>query len=757
MEFSEEFKEANGGVHLAIGDSHSVELIINDRTFNVMLYNIKRNNISIDTLQIRYDSNKELKSYLQECFKASYDYILQERSAQAESGDKKHVIVPDSLAEYMDFYRTEAPFKYRVDIVASHLAEDIHKEIDQQRPLAYPFDKIFANYAEAIWAFNLMANTAEKLGITSGNDERLSVTLQQDTGVLRFNFCNWLIVGFNAKAKGPLTMHLALLESLAGDYGDYDLGKFAQKENEPPICSYLLPLEQAKLIIEKSDIYEQTLHHITQRFLRYSRSPYRRSNVKQLANSIFDTEIRLKLLENGLSDHEKDIITPNVWWVNQGASLEVERNEGYLWAPLNARDGGTRYYWDTMAEVQNGDIILHYANGVLHYVSEVTQPAVEAPRPQSDSIKEQNWDKQGRLLYTDYHKLNPQVPLNCFAQQLLSLNIDQGPLDKDGKVKQGYLFRLNQAALRIIQKAQPQTRWPEFASLELPSDSLAEDVVDYSINPAYTIADLANETSMDEDEIQRWVRAIKRKGQAILYGPPGTGKTYVAERLARHLIAENNGFSDLVQFHPAYAYEDFIQGIRPVSKPDGGLAYPVVPGRFMEFCKEAVKRDGSCVLIIDEINRANLSRVFGELMYLLEYRNREIPLAGGGNFQIPANVYIIGTMNTADRSIAMVDHALRRRFAFLALYPNYQVLSNFHSETGFAVDGLIEILKRVNKQIADRHYELGISFFMRHDLAGQLEDIWIMEIEPYLEEYFFDQPDKMANFRWHKIKENVQP
>src|SRR5690606_31193687 len=139
--------------------------------------------------------------------------------------------------------------------------------------------------------------------------------------------------------------------------------------------------------------------------------------------------------------------------------------------------------------------------------------------------------------------------------------------------------------------------------------------------------------------------------------PPGTGKTYLAQRLARFLIGTGDGFVDLVQFHPAYAYEDFIQGIRPVAQPDGSLSYEMTPGRFLQFCAEARRREGPCVLIIDEINRANLSRVFGELMYLLEYRDQEIPLAGGGVFSIPTNVRLLGTMNTADRSVALVDHA----------------------------------------------------------------------------------------------------
>lgn len=178
-------------------------------------------------------------------------------------------------------------------------------------------------------------------------------------------------------------------------------------------------------------------------------------------------------------------------------------------------------------------------------------------------------------------------------------------------------------------------------------------------------------------------------------------------------------------------------------------------GRFLEFCDNARSCQDRCVLIIDEINRANLSRVFGELMYLLEYRDKEVPLAGGGRFSIPSNVRIIGTMNTADRSIALVDYALRRRFAFLALYPNYDLLARFHANGTFDATGLIHILKDLNTQIADRHYEVGITFFLRRDLATSVEDVWKMEIEPYLEEYFFDQPDKVDRFRWDHVSDRI--
>ena len=249
---------------------------------------------------------------------------------------------------------------------------------------------------------------------------------------------------------------------------------------------------------------------------------------------------------------------------------------------------------------------------------------------------------------------------------------------------------------------------------------------------------------------------MQRKQQLILYGPPGTGKTYLAERLARYLV-DGGGFSELVQFHASYAYEDFVQGIRP-RVVEGALHYELAAGHFLRFCNKA-RRAGEkpCVLIIDEINRANLARVFGELMYLLEYRHRPITLAGGGpEFSIPANVYLIGTMNTADRSIALVDQAMRRRFSFIRLRPNYQLLATYLGNRGLPADKLVALLKEVNQSIGDEDCELGISFFMVADLATTLAHIWQGEVEPYLEEVFFDRPDQMARFRWSKVAGRLQ-
>ncbi len=264
------------------------------------------------------------------------------------------------------------------------------------------------------------------------------------------------------------------------------------------------------------------------------------------------------------------------------------------------------------------------------------------------------------------------------------------------------------------------------------------------------------ETGYSAKKLKEWMGQWRRKKQLILYGPPGTGKTYLAERLARYLV-RGGGFSELVQFHTSYAYEDFVQGIRPQAAA-GALRYELAAGHFRRFCAKAGQAEASpCALIIDEINRANLARVFGELMYLLEYRHRSISLAAGGaEFSIPANVYLIGTMNTADRSISLVDQAMRRRFSFIRLRPNYHLLAHYLDNKGIPPEKLVALLKEINQSIGDEDCQLGISFFMVGDIATALAHIWQGEVEPYLEEVFFDRPDQMARFRWAKVVGRLQ-
>jgi 5-methylcytosine-specific restriction protein B len=272
---------------------------------------------------------------------------------------------------------------------------------------------------------------------------------------------------------------------------------------------------------------------------------------------------------------------------------------------------------------------------------------------------------------------------------------------------------------------------------------------------------LSDSTSFNESDIEEWLTGLKRKKQAIFYGPPGTGKTFTAKKIADELVSDTDGFRDIVQFHQNYEYEDFIQGIRP-STGSGYPSYNLESGTFLDFCEEAAERNSPCVLIIDEINRADLSAVFGELMYLLEYREDSVQLSqsqideddsytDADGFEIPDNVYIMGTMNTADRSIALVDFALRRRFAFLELRPNWDVLREKFSASGVDVDDLVNVMESVNDDIGDRNYELGHTYFLQAPTRDVVRNIWNLEIVPYLEEFFIDQPDKVDNYRWEEI------
>lgn len=280
----------------------------------------------------------------------------------------------------------------------------------------------------------------------------------------------------------------------------------------------------------------------------------------------------------------------------------------------------------------------------------------------------------------------------------------------------------------------------------------SEDEEDLEVNPVLTIEQIHEQTGYDLQWLNKAISALRSKRQAVLYGPPGTGKTFLAEKIAAHLTGGGKGITELLQFHPSYTYEDFMEGLRPKAIPGGGLEYKIVDGRFKKFCAEAEKLADPCVLIIDEINRANLSRVFGELMYLLEYRDKSIPLASGSWFSIPNNVHVIGTMNTADRSIALVDHALRRRFAFIHMMPDYSVLNHYHKGSSFNPDGLIQVLERINKAIEDRNFFIGVSFFLHEDIEDKIENIWQLEIEPYLDELFFDRPDTMNEFLWNSVR-----
>lgn len=260
------------------------------------------------------------------------------------------------------------------------------------------------------------------------------------------------------------------------------------------------------------------------------------------------------------------------------------------------------------------------------------------------------------------------------------------------------------------------------------------------------LAELADSTHLHEAWLGKVTSALHRRGQVILYGPPGTGKTYVARALADRL-GKPGSVVKRIQFHPSYTYEDFFAGYRPVTDAAGQLSFSLTRGPLREIADEARKNpEVPHVLMIDEINRANLSKVFGELYYLLEYRDDAIDVLyagsgddGGKSFSLPANVLIIGTMNTADRSIALLDSAMRRRFAFFELHPDVApvkgILGRWSEQypQSLPVAALFELL---NESIRGREDRIGPSHLLRADdlSLDDLRAVWEESILPLLEE-----------------------
>ncbi|MGL3198225.1 MULTISPECIES: AAA family ATPase [Curtobacterium] len=254
---------------------------------------------------------------------------------------------------------------------------------------------------------------------------------------------------------------------------------------------------------------------------------------------------------------------------------------------------------------------------------------------------------------------------------------------------------------------------------------------------------LAEGLHMPQAWLQETLDLIERRKQVILYGPPGTGKTFLAQALSKHVTDGTDGETTIVQFHPTYSYEDFFEGFRPVANDDSGnLAFSLRKGPLRRLADSAAANpEANYFLVIDEINRGNIAKVFGELYFLLEYRDSEISLLYSDEpFTLPSNIFVIGTMNTADRSIAMLDAAMRRRFAFIELHPERHpvrdVLAGWAATKGLQ-DDRASLLTRLNAAIADHDAKVGPSFLMRDLDANGLADVWRYEILPLLAEHHY--------------------
>lgn len=396
---------------------------------------------------------------------------------------------------------------------------------------------------------------------------------------------------------------------------------------------------------------------------------------------------------------------PNVWWVNQGTTIQAEKEEGILWAPLLNSQGRKLYHWETMKEVKQGDIILHYSNKAIRYVSQVTDAAVEAPKP--GSMANTNWQEDGRLVRTEYVELIPPIMLQQFNQQIMQVNLTQGPLHSGGGVNQGYLFRFSRQGLQVLQSLTPEVTWPDFTILD-QDEAASNTESPHEVIPILPPSDSSITTLLHQIQshvrrkgfffpqhlIENFYLSLKTKPFVILAGISGTGKTRLVKLFAEALGATgNNGQFILIPVRPDWSDPADLLGYKDLS---GRFK----PGPLTEVLVEARKPENGhkpYFICMDEMNLARVEHYFSDLLSVLETQDwqegkiQTQDLISStmldtsedqvkfGSLGIPENVFLIGTVNmdetTHPFSKKVLDRANTLEFNYINLqqYPDFNV------------------------------------------------------------------------------------
>lgn len=475
--------------------------------------------------------------------------------------------------------------------------------------------------------------------------------------------------------------------------------------------------------------------------------------------------------------HEE--VGPSVWIEKTLVSGRADREKGdhaigkAIWSPQKSKNGGDIYA--NMRRVEPGDVILHLTdNRGFTGVSIATERADTS----FQGVAGSEWEGPCyRVSLRDYVELDPPLSRDQllkaepFAAELSEL-VESGAkglfFNRKLELNQGaYLTEATPTLVSILNRA-----YIDAAGKALPwiDDTGPQEPVAVSGSKPYSTEDALQSLFLDPAEIDAILLLWRAKKNIVLQGPPGVGKSFAAAKLAYALLGqEARDRVEFVQFHQSYSYEDFVEGYRPTEQ-----GFRLEFGKFVQFCRKAEADPGNdYVFIIDEINRGNLSKILGELMLLIESDKRgpdwAMRLASGSvPFHVPANVQLMGLMNTADRSLAVVDYALRRRFAFVDLKPKLKsakFTDHLHRNgIGPEVMGLlIDRIGLLNQEIISDvinlgpGFAIGHSFFCGKPMPSETDRSWLRrviqtEIAPLLREYWYDAEARAADWEARLIE-----
>lgn len=460
------------------------------------------------------------------------------------------------------------------------------------------------------------------------------------------------------------------------------------------------------------------------------------NNLKFSGESIGSTTVAEP--ETELEKNNDDAEPLNFWWLNANPKIWSisNHNEGQRQTYTTHNEkGNKRRIYKYFEAAKPGDLIIGYES---------------TPTKQIKAIYE---------VTNGIHNTANGEEIEFELIEKLEIPVHWNDLKNNAALQQCEVFINNQGSLFKL----TEDEYDIIREIIDNKNIITEKLLLTSNIKKYKFAEDSDKPFISEHDFLQTVTLLRRKKNIILQGPPGVGKTFIARKLAYEIMQEvKDANIEMVQFHQSYSYEDFIQGLRPTQK--GG--FDLRDGIFYSFCQRALAHpDRPFFFIIDEINRGNLSKIFGELMMLIEADKREEKFAlkltyaedEEDRFYVPENLFIIGTMNTADRSLAIVDYALRRRFAFVTLQPDYgDNFRSFLSAKGLStplVEHICSSVTKVNGKIKEdinlgEGFQIGHSYFCTYP-ANEDENKWWSEIlsfelKPLLEEIWFDDSAKVT-------------